>query len=184
MEQLDRRIMIVLRDGRHLVGVLRSFDQFSNMVMEDTSERRVLNVKVSPVEDGAGSGDKGSTICYYTDIQLGLYLVRGDSMVLLGEVEVEQDGNDDGDKSSGETKEAGDVADGNMIGSGLLGGPQKNVIEEKKKYMKEVTLEEFERLVEEHQKADGDVDGAGSNGKDGAGAVEQLTWEFDTDLYV
>jgi small nuclear ribonucleoprotein (snRNP)-like protein len=173
--------MIVLRDGRHLVGVLRSFDQFSNMVMEDTSERRVLNVKVSPVEDGAGMG---STICYYTDIQLGLYLVRGDSMVLLGEVEVEQDGNDDGDKSSGETKEAGDVADGNMIGSGLLGGPQKNVIEEKKKYMKEVTLEEFERLVEEHQKGDGDADGAGSSGGDGAGAVEQLTWEFDTDLYV
>ena len=151
------------------------------MVLEDTSERRVLNVKVSPGEDSAAS-----TICYYTDIQLGLYLVRGDSMVLLGEVEVENenDANDDGDPTSGETKEAGDVADGNMIGSGLLGGPQKDVIEEKKKYMKEVTLEEFERLVEEHQNGDGDADVAGSGGGDGAGAVEQLTWEFDTDLYV
>jgi U6 snRNA-associated Sm-like protein LSm1 len=30
-------------------------------------------------------------ICYYADVPLGLYLVRGDSMVLLGEVEEEDD---------------------------------------------------------------------------------------------
>jgi U6 snRNA-associated Sm-like protein LSm1 len=33
---------VILRDGRNLVGVLRSFDQFSNMVMEDTFERRTV----------------------------------------------------------------------------------------------------------------------------------------------
>lgn len=33
MEQLDKRLLVVLRDGRHLVGVMRSFDQFSNMVL-------------------------------------------------------------------------------------------------------------------------------------------------------
>eukprot|EP00978_Attheya_sp_CCMP212_P028274 scaffold97255_cov49-Attheya_sp.AAC.6 len=76
VEQLDRRILIVLRDGRHLVGVFRSFDQFSNMVLEETSERRMVTV--------------GKT-CYYADVPLGLYLVRGDSMVLLGEVEEEDD---------------------------------------------------------------------------------------------
>lgn len=32
VEQLDKRLLVVLRDGRHLVGVMRSFDQFSNMV--------------------------------------------------------------------------------------------------------------------------------------------------------
>ena len=32
LEQLDKRLLVVLRDGRHLVGVMRSFDQFSNMV--------------------------------------------------------------------------------------------------------------------------------------------------------
>ena len=148
VEQLDRRIMIVLRDGRHLVGVLRSFDQFSNMVLEQTSERRVLHIK------------KGSdTICYYTDIQLGLYLVRGDSMVLLGEVQ-------DGDNS--EELKVEEKDDGNMVGSGLLGGSEKEVVEETKKLMKEVTLDEFEEL-EAKSKDD---------------AVEELTWEFDTDLYV
>ncbi len=69
-------MLVVLRDGRHLVGTLRTFDQFSNMVMEDTSERRIL---VVTKED--------ETICYQTDIKLGLYIVRGDSVVLMGEVE-------------------------------------------------------------------------------------------------
>ena len=77
---------MVLRDGRHLVGALRSFDQFGNMVLEDTSERRILVVKKSTEED-----DKESTICYQTDIQLGLYVLRGDVVVLMGEVDGEED---------------------------------------------------------------------------------------------
>ncbi len=67
-EQLDKQVMVVLRDGRNLVGVLRSFDQYSNMVLEDTYERHVVQGK-------------------YGDLPLGLYLVRGDSMVMLGEVD-------------------------------------------------------------------------------------------------
>ena len=86
MEQLDRRLLVVLRDGRHLVGTLRSFDQFGNMVLEDTSERRILVIKKSSDED-----DKESTICYQTDIQLGLYVLRGDVVVLMGEVDPEED---------------------------------------------------------------------------------------------
>ena len=55
------------------------------MVLDKTSERRVLHLKKS-------NNDEGDEVnCYYTDILLGLYLVRGDSMVLLGEV----DGDDD-----------------------------------------------------------------------------------------
>ena len=59
---------IVLRDGRHLVGTMRCFDQFSNVVMEDTYERHVV--------DGL-----------YGDIPLGLYMIRGDSIVLAGELD-------------------------------------------------------------------------------------------------
>ena len=43
------------------------------MVLEDTSERRILNIS-------------STKKAYYTDVRLGLYIVRGDSMVLLGEV--------------------------------------------------------------------------------------------------
>lgn len=67
-EQLDKKVMVVLRDGRHLVGVMRSYDQFSNIVLEDTHERHFVgNI--------------------FGDIALGLYLVRGDALVLMGELD-------------------------------------------------------------------------------------------------
>lgn len=61
----------------------RSFDQFSNMVLDDACERK-LHFDVS---DG---------VTYYADIPLGLYIVRGDSVVLLGQI------GDDGDGTSDE----------------------------------------------------------------------------------
>ena len=39
VDDLDKRIMVILRDGRHLIGILRSFDQFMNLIIEDTFER-------------------------------------------------------------------------------------------------------------------------------------------------
>lgn len=72
IEQLDTRVLIVLREGRHLVGVLRSVDQFSNIVLEDTYERHI-------------TGNK------YADRFLGLYLVKGESLVLVGEINDDDD---------------------------------------------------------------------------------------------
>lgn len=72
LEQLDKRILIILRDGRHLVGVLRSFDQFLNLVIEDTSERILMTG-------------------IYCDVPLGLYIVRGDNIVLLGEIDAHKE---------------------------------------------------------------------------------------------
>ena len=39
IEHLDRRLLVVLRDGRHLVGTLKSFDQFMNLRLDDAAER-------------------------------------------------------------------------------------------------------------------------------------------------
>lgn len=41
------------------------------MILQDTMERRILS-----------SGG----VCYYHDIPLGVYIVRGDSMVLMGQL--------------------------------------------------------------------------------------------------
>ena len=62
------RVMILLRDGKHLIGTIRSFDQYSNIVLEDTSERFVYGKK-------------------YADMPLGLFVVRGDNLVLCGEID-------------------------------------------------------------------------------------------------
>lgn len=69
VDDLDKRIMIILRDGRHLIGILRSFDQFMNLIMEETHERIIVEEK-------------------YSDILLGLYIVRGDNIVVMGEIDV------------------------------------------------------------------------------------------------
>lgn len=34
VEELDKSLMVQLRDGRKVIGVLRSFDQFANLVLE------------------------------------------------------------------------------------------------------------------------------------------------------
>ncbi|CAK4083973.1 unnamed protein product [Aphanomyces euteiches] len=68
VEQLDKQMLVVLRDGRHLVGMIRSFDQYSNIVLEETCERHVV----------------GNTYC---DIPLGLYIIRGENIVLMGELD-------------------------------------------------------------------------------------------------
>ena len=34
VEELDRSLMVQLRDGRKVLGTLRSFDQFANLVLE------------------------------------------------------------------------------------------------------------------------------------------------------
>ena len=101
MEQLDRKVLVILRDGRHLVGIIRTFDQFSNMVMQETCERRILVVpkEKGKKSDGAAGEDENkngepSTICYQTDIELGLFVVRGDNVVLLGEVDDDEEVNE------------------------------------------------------------------------------------------
>ncbi|XP_019248888.1 PREDICTED: sm-like protein LSM1B [Nicotiana attenuata] len=65
---LDRKILILLRDGRKLLGMFHSFDQYANIVLEGTSERVMV----------------GNLYC---DIPLGLYVIRGENVVLIGERE-------------------------------------------------------------------------------------------------
>jgi len=72
VEEVDKKLMVVLRDGRRLVGILRTFDQFANIVLEDTKERIYLEDK-------------------YGEKNIGLYLIRGENVVLLGEMDPEKD---------------------------------------------------------------------------------------------
>jgi U6 snRNA-associated Sm-like protein LSm1 len=59
--------MVLLRDGRTLIGYLRSVDQFANLVLHRTIER---------IHVGKEFGD----------IERGVFIVRGENVVLLGEI--------------------------------------------------------------------------------------------------
>ena len=61
-------MLAVLRDGRHILGTLRSFDQFATVVLEGAVERRHVG-----------------TTC--ADVPVGLYVLRGDNIALLGPVD-------------------------------------------------------------------------------------------------
>ena len=94
------KVLVILQDGRHLIGYLRTYDQFSafpapgcvscacfrcatphrqiptpwlphslagNVVLEGTVERHVANGKVA-------------------DLELGLFVIRGENMVMLAEI--------------------------------------------------------------------------------------------------
>ncbi|XP_028131177.1 U6 snRNA-associated Sm-like protein LSm1 [Diabrotica virgifera virgifera] len=73
LDELDKKLMVLLRDGRTLIGYLRSVDQFANLVLHQTIER--IHV--------------GSE---YGDIPRGVFIVRGENVVLLGEIDADKEG--------------------------------------------------------------------------------------------
>ncbi|XP_012287825.1 U6 snRNA-associated Sm-like protein LSm1 [Orussus abietinus] len=72
LEELDKKLMVLLRDGRTLIGYLRSVDQFANLVLHRTIERIHVGKE-------------------YGDIPRGVFIVRGENVVLLGEIDREKE---------------------------------------------------------------------------------------------
>ncbi|KAK9719074.1 Sm-like protein LSm1 [Basidiobolus ranarum] len=72
IDSVDKKVLVILRDGRKLIGILRSYDQFANLVLQDTIERIYVGE------------------CY-GDIPRGIFIVRGENVVLLGEVDLEKE---------------------------------------------------------------------------------------------
>ncbi|KAL7641899.1 UNVERIFIED_CONTAM: hypothetical protein RMT77_007773 [Armadillidium vulgare] len=71
-DELDKKLMVYLRDGRTLIGILRSVDQFANLVLHRTIERIHVGKQ-------------------YGDIDRGVILIRGENVVLLGEIDEDKD---------------------------------------------------------------------------------------------
>jgi len=79
LDMTDKKLMVSLRDGRKLIGILRSWDQFANLVLQSTIER----IFVPPTS----SSDSG----LYADVPRGIFLVRGENVLLLGEINLDKD---------------------------------------------------------------------------------------------
>ncbi|XP_015793512.1 U6 snRNA-associated Sm-like protein LSm1 [Tetranychus urticae] len=74
IEVLDKKLMVLLRDGRTLIGYLRSIDQFANLVLHRTIERIHVDKK-------------------FGDIDIGVIIIRGENVVLCGEIDAEREAN-------------------------------------------------------------------------------------------
>ncbi|KAL5499042.1 LSM8 [Sanghuangporus vaninii] len=66
---VDRRVLLILQDGRTIVGVLSGYDQRSDIVLSEAVER------IYSVDEGV------------EEVPLGLYLVKGDQILLIGELD-------------------------------------------------------------------------------------------------
>ncbi|BGP52466.1 hypothetical protein JCM8202_000112 [Rhodotorula sphaerocarpa] len=72
IELVDKKVLVHLRDDRKLIGVLRSYDQYANLVLTQTIERLFHPPSRS-----------------YAQTDRGVFLVRGENVVLLGEVDLD-----------------------------------------------------------------------------------------------
>jgi U6 snRNA-associated Sm-like protein LSm8 len=81
------KVSVLTSDGRTMVGTLLSCDQSMNLVLQEAIERIIR-----PVEDEAPS----------EEVPLGLYIIRGDSVAVVGRVDEEIDGRITWSKVTGE----------------------------------------------------------------------------------
>ncbi|PQK16872.1 hypothetical protein BB8028_0007g00730 [Beauveria bassiana] len=99
LDLTDKKLMVVLRDGRKLVGVLRSWDQFANIVLQSTTERIFALQPPSPPPTEAADSETTAAATattttprgLYADIFHGIFLVRGENVLLLGEMDLDRD---------------------------------------------------------------------------------------------
>lgn len=77
---VDQNISIITNDGRNIVGILKGFDQATNIILDESHER------VYSTREGV------------QQIVLGLYIIRGDNISVVGEIDEELDAELDLDK--------------------------------------------------------------------------------------
>ena len=65
---VDKVVQVVTNDGRNIVGVMKGFDQTTNVILDECHER-------------VFSSDAG-----VEQVVLGLYIVRGDNIAVVGEI--------------------------------------------------------------------------------------------------
>lgn len=72
-QYVDTTISVITNDGRQIVGMLRGYDQATNLILDECHER-VYSTK-GGVEQ----------------LVLGLYVIRGDNVAVIGEIDEELD---------------------------------------------------------------------------------------------
>ncbi|XP_051058248.1 U6 snRNA-associated Sm-like protein LSm1 [Phodopus roborovskii] len=72
IENIDKKHLVLLQDGRTLIGFLRNIDQFANLVLHPSVEHIHVGKK-------------------YSAIPPGILVVRGENVVLLREIDLEKE---------------------------------------------------------------------------------------------
>lgn len=70
---VDKVVIILTNDGRNIIGKLKGYDQTINVILEDSHER-IYSTDSGVVQN-----------------PLGLYIIRGDTIAMISEMDVDKD---------------------------------------------------------------------------------------------
>ncbi|KAL9310769.1 putative sm-like protein Lsm8 [Arabidopsis thaliana] len=109
---VDQIISVITNDGRNIVGVLKGFDQATNIILDESHERvfSTKNIEEQTYSDildrpcptvlclsMSGHVDTSLDQCSWRFLEgvqqhvLGLYIIRGDNIGVIGELDEELD---------------------------------------------------------------------------------------------
>ena len=72
-DYLDKLVSVITCDGRNIIGTLKGIDQMSNIILQDSHERHYYENKSCQI------------------IILGLYIIRGQNIAIIGELNENDD---------------------------------------------------------------------------------------------
>lgn len=81
---LEKKVAVITTDGKYFIGTLQGYDNLTNLILSETTERIILQDEDSTVEE------------------LGLYVIRGDLVSCVGLIDEEIDKQIDWTKVKGE----------------------------------------------------------------------------------
>ena len=84
LDFIDKKVNVVLRDDKTFVGILRSYDQYGNLVLTETVERLFAK---NPEHAITGIGKSW----LIADCPQGVVAVRGENVAVAGVVDLDQE---------------------------------------------------------------------------------------------
>ncbi|KAF1951098.1 hypothetical protein CC80DRAFT_496381 [Byssothecium circinans] len=103
LDMVDKKVDVLLRDEKEYIGILRSYDQFANLVLTECSERIAAR-------NPEASDDPAIPKWLIADVKLpGLMTVRGENVTICATVDLDREDEPKGAKISTE-KEVRDLA--------------------------------------------------------------------------
>ncbi|XBW34638.1 hypothetical protein QEN19_000205 [Hanseniaspora menglaensis] len=97
---VDRKVMVEVKGGHIFFGILRTYDHFANLTLEFVSERIYLlrddmeNLESYRPHMSLSANESNNYVKhyeFYAERQVGCYLIRGENVVFIGEVDIDKE---------------------------------------------------------------------------------------------
>ena len=97
---VDRKVMVTVKTGQIYFGILRTYDHFANLTLEFVTERIYLSKdELETPNSFEPKFNISARECnrankqyeYYSERPVGCYLIRGENVVFIGEVDIDKE---------------------------------------------------------------------------------------------